>query len=94
MQEITKEQKIEILKQLVNDEEIVMLFDSMNNCFRPLWKTERDVQLEVLTDEEAEWELEQRKDYVATEKDIDMILENGILEWEYIGSELVVKIWW
>lgn len=87
-EEITESQKREILKQLVNDEEIVMLYDSMNNCYRPLWKNEWDIQLEYDEPHNVS------ASYTATENDIDLILENGILEWENDGNSWYVKIWW
>ena len=94
MQEITEAQKIEILEQLVNDEEIVMLYDDMNNCYRPMWKNEWDVQQDIKSEEESETDIEKYKPYTATVKDINTILENGSLEWENDGSSWYVKIWW
>jgi hypothetical protein len=91
---ITDAEKKALLKELINEEEIVMLFDSMNNCFRPMWKNEWDVQLDVKSENEAERDIETYKPYTATETDIDTILENGILEWEIQGNDPIVKIWW
>jgi predicted metal-dependent peptidase len=93
-EDITVIQKKELLKQLVNDEEIIMLFDGMNDCYRPMWKKEWDIQIENAYEKEAERLCVTHSPYTATEEDIDMILENGLLEWEYLGKDLCVKIWW
>lgn len=88
MDEITEPQKIEILTQLVNDEEIVMLFDENNQMWRPLWKKEWDIQIEYDEPHNVSmW-------YTATAADIPKILENGDLEWENDGNVWYVKIWW
>jgi hypothetical protein len=92
--EFTTEIKKAMLRDLVKDEEIVMLYDDMNNCFRPMWKNEWDIQQDVKNEDEAEADREKYKPYTATEEDIDMILENGILEWDTIGKDVYVKIWW
>lgn len=78
------------------DEEIIMLFDSMSNQYRPLWKKEWDVEFEVLDDEEQELKTKQFQPYVATDEDIDQILEAGNLEWNWNahGSEWYVLIRW
>lgn len=94
MEEISETQKKQILKDLVNDEEIIMLFDDMNNCYRPLWKNEWDTQQDVKNEVEAENDIEKYKPYIATENDISTILDNGSLEWENDGKNWYVKIWW
>jgi hypothetical protein len=94
MSNITESQKIEVLKDLVNDEEIMMLYDSMNNCYRPMWANEWYTQIDLKDDDEAQADMEKYNPHIAEEDDINDILENGILEWEYLGSDLTVKIWW
>jgi hypothetical protein len=90
------ETKVEVLEYLVNDEEIIMLYDDMNNCYRPLWKNEWDVQQEVKSDDESQADIEKYRPYVATVKDINTILENGTLEWCIDGrsAEWYMLIWW
>jgi hypothetical protein len=94
LQEITDAEKRKVLTDLINDKEITMLRDDMNNCFRPIWKNERDLQLDHLNDKEKQKSLEEYEDYTATLEDIETILECGILEWEQDGSNWYVKIWW
>lgn len=86
MEKITEIQKRQILKDLVNDEEIVMLCD--NEVWKPMWKNEWDIQIE--NDEPHNISAS----YTATENDIDLIIQNGDLEWENDGSSWYVKIWW
>lgn len=90
------ETKIEVLEKLIEDQEIIMLYDDMNNCYRPMWKTEWDIQIDVKSEKEAERDIEKYKPYVANVKDINSILENGSLEWFMDGhlAEWYVKIWW
>ncbi|KKG34635.1 hypothetical protein DU67_07470 [Methanosarcina mazei] len=36
----TIDEKKEVLKKLVNNGEVIMLFDSLRDCFRPVWLAE------------------------------------------------------
>jgi len=94
MGEITESQKKQILKDLVIDEKIVMFYDTLNMCYRPLWKKEWDITQGLRSEKEKKDCIEKYNPHIATEKDIGEILENGDLEWENDGSTWYVKIWW
>jgi hypothetical protein len=90
--EPTEDEKRDILKALINEHEIMMCFDGTH--FRPLWKEEYDVNFDVMSDADIEAYLEKYQPYEATENDIDIILEYGLLDWKEHQDELYVLIWW
>lgn len=95
MDELDEQTKKEIIKNLIKDNEIIMLYDSMNNCYRPLWKNEWDIQQENLAEDVRDFNDQKYAPYIATEDDITDILKNGILEWDtYDNKNWFVKIWW
>jgi hypothetical protein len=94
MQEITEEQKRSMILDLISDYEIVMLYDDMNNCFRPMWANEWNVQLENASVIEENDLIEKHRPFFPDQTWVNAIIENGILEWENDGSNWYVKIWW
>lgn len=92
--EPTEAQKRKVILDLVNEHEIIMLWDSNNNCYRPMWKNEWDVNHEVKTEKEQEIEQEKYQPYIADETDIGLILDDGELEWVDDGDGLHVNIYW
>jgi hypothetical protein len=72
----------------------MMLYDELNGYYRPIWANEWNVQIEVKDDKDAQIDTEKYNPYLATNNDIDNILENGLLEWENDGNSWYVKIWW
>lgn len=90
--EPTEEEKRKVLKELVNEHEIMMCFDGTH--FRPLWKNEYDVNTEAMDEKQLKAYIEKYQPYEATEEDINRILEYGSLEWESWNESVYVKIWW